>query len=397
MPNSVGRRKSSARAQLCIACALAGFLLMMVIRGSEPATRSSLSPFTPATTAVVVRTKGVPEIRPVYRHSVVRGGVYSNIEASAAVQADAVVRAHYKAVNVSTLRPIVLDRAVDRYVSFRRDDRIYWTARRLRVPKGELLLSDRESLVRARCGNRLADTPQQPTVPSGTQEPTDAELSSTEETDSTIPSVDQDSASLVPVAIRGDRTMPLPLAAGIAEIGKREQAIHPPPAEMGSGYPAAAAQQSLAAASALIAELRWTPIPQFTYAPVPPTDPSLVVVPPLIATGTTTTATTPTTTATTSTTGPVATGGTRSFPDGRAPRPGPSSAAGGSPPPSSAATAPSNLPPTSAFVEMLGATSGTDGSEDARFPAQTPEPGTLTLCVVGLAAAFVTSRRRAQS
>src|SRR5687767_744613 len=142
MPNSVGKRRSSSRARLVIVCALAGFLLLIVLRSTESAPNSHTS--APAMTAAV-HAEPVSETRPVYRHSVVRGGVYSHGEATAAANADAVVRAHYKPLSVYKLMPVVLDRAVDRYVSFRHDDRIYWTTRCVRVPKGELLLSDGES------------------------------------------------------------------------------------------------------------------------------------------------------------------------------------------------------------------------------------------------------------
>jgi len=53
-------------------------------------------------------------------------------------------------------------------------DQVYWTKKKLRIPKGELLWSDGTSYARARCGNRLSD---QPHDPPAAAEPEEAVLS----------------------------------------------------------------------------------------------------------------------------------------------------------------------------------------------------------------------------
>ena len=56
------------------------------------------------------------------------------------------------------------------YVSYRKNNSIFATRKQLRIPKGELVLTDGTHLARARCGNRLSDTPAEPT--SAQEEPT---------------------------------------------------------------------------------------------------------------------------------------------------------------------------------------------------------------------------------
>ena len=50
------------------------------------------------------------------------------------------------------------------YVSYRVGDAIYWTKAKVRLPKGETILSDGVMEIRARCGNCIALAPMQPTA-----------------------------------------------------------------------------------------------------------------------------------------------------------------------------------------------------------------------------------------
>jgi hypothetical protein len=48
------------------------------------------------------------------------------------------------------------------YASYRIHKQVYWTKNKLRIPKGEVLVTDGNNWARARCGNRLSETPRQP-------------------------------------------------------------------------------------------------------------------------------------------------------------------------------------------------------------------------------------------
>lgn len=102
--------------------------------------------------------------RRVYRFSVIPGGAYSSEELARARRVDTVVRTHYSDFGeVITSRKLPADTYV--YVSYRKANHVFWTARKHRIPKGELVLTDGKHLARTRCGNRLSLTPQQPTLP----------------------------------------------------------------------------------------------------------------------------------------------------------------------------------------------------------------------------------------
>jgi hypothetical protein len=116
----------------------------------------------------------IRSLRPVYPYSVIAGGIYSQQELAAANSKDAVVRAHYSDFNVKQAKLVQLTDDRYQYASYRVKDQVYWTKKKLRIPKGELLWSDGNSYARARCGNRLSDQPHDPTAAS---EPAEALLS----------------------------------------------------------------------------------------------------------------------------------------------------------------------------------------------------------------------------
>jgi hypothetical protein len=116
----------------------------------------------------------VRSLRPSYPYSVIAGGAYSAAELQYANQADAVVRAHYASFNMKLAHTVRLTRDRFQYASYRVKDQIYWTRKKLRIGKGEYLLTDGVAFARTRCGNRLSETPQEPVSP---QEPAAALLS----------------------------------------------------------------------------------------------------------------------------------------------------------------------------------------------------------------------------
>src|SRR5215467_132697 len=52
--------------------------------------------------------------------------------------------------------------------------RFYWTRRPMRIPNGEVLLTDGRLYARARCGNRISETPLGPAILPPEAEPTQA-------------------------------------------------------------------------------------------------------------------------------------------------------------------------------------------------------------------------------
>ena len=95
---------------------------------------------------------------PVYPFSVVPGGIHSPEDLTSAIAKDPTVRAHYADIDLERVRFVRTTEDRFEYVSYRRGDRVFWTPKRLFIPKGELLLTDGHNWVRSRCGNRLADS-----------------------------------------------------------------------------------------------------------------------------------------------------------------------------------------------------------------------------------------------
>ncbi len=111
--------------------------------------------------------------RPVYPYSVIPGGVATRDELNEHVAVDQVVAKHYSGFNLSRAHIIHAPKDKLVHVAYRMDNRIFWTKKKLRIRKGEALVTDGTHYARARCGNRITESPRPPTSP---LEPTVAEL-----------------------------------------------------------------------------------------------------------------------------------------------------------------------------------------------------------------------------
>lgn len=101
--------------------------------------------------------------RPTYGYAVIPGGAWDAQELRRAVLRDAVVADHYRHVDPATMRAETV--ATDRlaYVSYRVDDRVYWTKRKLLIRNGETILTNGQVEIRSRCGNCISLEPMLPT------------------------------------------------------------------------------------------------------------------------------------------------------------------------------------------------------------------------------------------
>lgn len=113
--------------------------------------------------------------RRVYPYSIVPGGVLSRAELAQAILADKVVAAHYAGIQVDKVEPVTVAKARAVHVSYRKGDKVFWTAKKVMLQPGEVLLSDGEHLIRGRCGNRISDVAMLPVEAGG---PSEEELDS---------------------------------------------------------------------------------------------------------------------------------------------------------------------------------------------------------------------------
>jgi hypothetical protein len=106
------------------------------------------------------------ESRPrIYPYSVVNGGAHSVQELRSAMGRDPVVASHYSHFNLDRARVIEAKADGDFHVSYRVGEKIFWTKNRLRIAKGERLITDGANVARTRCANILCDVPQGETSP----------------------------------------------------------------------------------------------------------------------------------------------------------------------------------------------------------------------------------------
>jgi len=103
-----------------------------------------------------------PGTRRVYPYSVVPGGVASQAELVRIVRSDKVVAAHYATFDLGRAHAVTVARPRAVHVSYRKGDKVYWTAKKVMLREGETLLSDGKNEMRTRCANRVSDVAQFP-------------------------------------------------------------------------------------------------------------------------------------------------------------------------------------------------------------------------------------------
>ena len=97
---------------------------------------------------------------PVYRHSVIPGGVHQSEELTSALSRDQYASVHYANFDAKNAYIVHVKAPRMVHVSYRMGKNIYWTKKKVRIAPGETLLTDGKSFVRTRCGNRISETPQ---------------------------------------------------------------------------------------------------------------------------------------------------------------------------------------------------------------------------------------------
>lgn len=142
-------------------------------------------------------------VRRIYPYSVVPGGVSSQSELQRVIRTDRVVAAHYATFDAGKARSVVVDKPRAVHVSYRKGDQVYWTAHKVMLAPGETLLSDGRNEMRARCANRISDLPQYPV---------EAHRPAMEELDHAVELAEGEEYALgpdgLPVAVAADGSIP---------------------------------------------------------------------------------------------------------------------------------------------------------------------------------------------
>jgi hypothetical protein len=168
-----GRRKILQRSQFRRAAAFSTFLVLSLtsiwlvhywLLPSDGPTRQLSSAWSeenlnPDAVAPDLETPPTPG-RLIYPYSVIPGGVRSSAELKAVTEHDPAVREHYSRFDFRSARVVTVDQPRLVYLSYRIGDKIYWTAKKVSLHKGEQLITDGTITARMRCGNRVASLPQ---------------------------------------------------------------------------------------------------------------------------------------------------------------------------------------------------------------------------------------------
>jgi len=144
------------------------------LQPSEPASANvSAAATEPHNSPIDLPTASTSTTRTVFPYSIVPGGVRNAQELQSAAAADPVVAQHYADFRIPLAHQIRFAHPQSMFVSYRRDNRVFWTKKPMLIPSGETLLTDGENLTRVRCANRLSPVAMKPTAAA---DPTNEEL-----------------------------------------------------------------------------------------------------------------------------------------------------------------------------------------------------------------------------
>ena len=164
------RRRRRIVTGMLAALAIGSIAMSFVLVGNPAPHRAiaDASPASPDDDRSVRAQSVAAAVRPVYRHSVVPGGVRSPEEIENVIQRDQVVAAHYKGIEPRLMRNERLQQPLLAHVSYRLGDKIYWTKKPVQLPKNEPVMTDGQTTIRERCGNLIS---MEPLAPASEDEP----------------------------------------------------------------------------------------------------------------------------------------------------------------------------------------------------------------------------------
>jgi len=146
----------------CAAACLFAFAVVRAVRNPAPTEVFKTPPATIRPQELIREYKPAKYERVVYPYSVIPGGVHSREELAANISSDRVVAAHFADFMVSQARIAKAEETKFVHVSYRIGDKVFWTAKTVKLPKGETLITDGRDVARTRCGNKVSAVPQEP-------------------------------------------------------------------------------------------------------------------------------------------------------------------------------------------------------------------------------------------
>lgn len=145
--------------------------------------------------------------RRIYPYSIIRGGIETVEELQHAIQLDPVAAKHFTDFDLSQARIVRLPVEKVAYVSYRVKDKVYWTRKKIKLARGEKLITDGVNSARTRCANRISETPG-PGL--GPQEPPPGVFDTPEKPPVAVPT-----AKLLPPTNTNQRDFTPPVVTGV--------------------------------------------------------------------------------------------------------------------------------------------------------------------------------------
>jgi hypothetical protein len=163
-PSSRARRFFAATLDITIA-----FILFLFLAWPQSRLKSDIPAETSDDAMAIHNPFGgvgsFPNSPPVYPYSVVPGGIHSMASLREVVDHDRVAAKHYSNLNLKSAHFVAGPERKYVFVSYRIGNKIFWTRKRVRIPQGEVLITDGSTWIRSRCGNQISETPRNPTSP----------------------------------------------------------------------------------------------------------------------------------------------------------------------------------------------------------------------------------------
>lgn len=121
--------------------------------GLNPADSSALT--NPSYSAFIASRPG----RPAYLYSVIPGGIANAEDLRQAMGRDPVVAREFAGFDFQRAHLVQISEPQSMHVAYRTGDKVYWTRKKVKLHRGETLISDGKIVARTRCGNRIALVP----------------------------------------------------------------------------------------------------------------------------------------------------------------------------------------------------------------------------------------------
>ena len=103
------------------------------------------------------KRRWVPKSRLYYPYSVIPGGAQDTAELRLAAAQDRTIARHFEFLDWNRAQVITLNKGRMAYLSYRIGDQVFWTKKRVWIPRGEKVISDGKIMARTRCGNRVEE------------------------------------------------------------------------------------------------------------------------------------------------------------------------------------------------------------------------------------------------